>query len=250
MSKELVDVATVMHVYHYPVKSMRGQSLVEAKVGWHGLAGDRRFAFARTDDTSGLPWLSARELPALICYEASFVEPSYPNKSPIIVKTLSGRILPLESRELLQELEELYQGSLRLMQLWRGTFDSMDVSLISYNAIRALSQTAGQALELERFRPNIVVEALDGNPYPEDEWIGQLLAVGSGVDASQIRVNRKDLRCSIVNLDPKTAERGPDILAVVAKNRRNLLGVYGSTERPGTIRVGHMVRKAKTSDYR
>ena len=34
-----------------------------ATIGWHGLDGDRRFAFRRIGDASGFPWLSASKLP-------------------------------------------------------------------------------------------------------------------------------------------------------------------------------------------
>lgn len=241
MSKEYKIVAEVTQLFHYPVKSMRGQAILETKLGWHGFAGDRRFALSRTGDSSGLPWLSARESPGLILYEAAFINPAQPDRSPVVVITPSGRTLALDSPELVRELENLYGDNLHLTQLWRGTFDSMDVSLISSNAIESTGVAVGQTLEVERFRPNIVVKAIEPNAYPEDKWVGELLVFGERPDAARIRINRKDLRCTIVNLDPATAERGPDVLGEVARNRRNLLGVYGSTERTGIIKVGDLV---------
>lgn len=241
MSKEYKMIATVTQLFHYPVKSMRGQSIAEAKVGWHGLAGDRRFAFTRTGDASGLPFLSARECPRLVLYEASFVDPGQPDRSPIVVTTPKGDVLSLDSPQLVRELEDLYGDRIHLSQLWRGTFDSMDVSLISSNAIESTSVAVGQTLEVERFRPNIVVTSIEEKAHPEDQWIGELLVFGERQDSARIRANRKDLRCTIVNLDPKTAQRGPDVLGEVARNRRNLLGIYGSAERTGTIKLGDNV---------
>jgi hypothetical protein len=115
MSKKHKPVAEVVGVYHYPVKSMRGTATPAAKLGWHGLAGDRRYAFTRTGNASGLPWLSAREVPRLILYEARFTDPAQPDRSPIVVALPSGVERALESPELLQELEELYSGNLSLM---------------------------------------------------------------------------------------------------------------------------------------
>jgi len=234
-------IATVTQLFHYPVKSMRGQSIQEARLGWHGFTGDRRFAFTRTGNTSGLPFLSARECPGIILYQAAFIDPEHPDRSPIAVTTPSGQILPLDSPQLVQELEALYGGRIHLSQLWRGTFDSMDVSLISGNAIISTSAAVGQPLEVERFRPNIVVTSMETKAYPEDKWVGELLIFGERQDSARIRANRKDLRCTIVNLDPSTAERSPDVLREIARNRRNLLGVYGSAERTGTIKVGDTV---------
>lgn len=246
MPKERKPVAEVIRLYDYPVKSMRGTAIPASKLGWHGLAGDRRFAFTRAGHPSGLPWLSAREVPRLILYEARFIDPAQPERSPIVVVTPNGTEHALDSTELIHELEELYGDKLNLMQLWRGTFDSMALSLISENAIDSLSGIVGRRMELERFRPNLVVQALEPKPYPEDHWIGELLVFGDRPDSARVRVNRKDPRCTIINLNPATAESSPDLLAEVVKGRKNLLGVYGSTERPGTIQVGDTVWIVKT----
>jgi hypothetical protein len=45
----------------------------------------------------------------------------------------------------------------------------------------------------------------------------------------------------VVNLDPSTARQNPEILKEVVKNRKNFLGTYGGTERPGTIEVGDKI---------
>ena len=246
MSNNYKAIATVVQLFQYPVKSMRGQSVKQAKLGWHGLAGDRRFAFTRTTDNSGLPFLSARECPRLILYEASYVNPETPDRSPIRVTTPGGETITLDSSELLLELIALYGDQIHLSQLWRGTFDSMDMSLISTNAIQSTVAAVGEPLEVERFRPNNVVSSIETKPYPEDSWVGELLVFGDRQDSARIRVNRKDLRCTIVNLNPANAASGPDVLGEVARKRRNLLGVYGSAERTGTIAVGDTVFLRKT----
>jgi uncharacterized protein YcbX len=245
MPKEHKVVAEVTHLFNYPVKSMRGQAIPDAKLGWHGIAGDRRFAFTRTGNASGLPWLSAREVPRLILYEASFADPAQPDRSSIMVTTPDGCTLALESPELIRSLEDLYGDKLHLTQLWRGVYDSMALSIISHNAIESLAGTVGQPLEIERFRPNVVVQAVEPKPYPEDQWVGELLVFGDRPDSARVRVNRKDPRCTIINLDPRTAESGPDLLAEVVRGRRNQLGVYGSAERPGTIRIGDTISMVK-----
>jgi uncharacterized protein YcbX len=241
MAKEYKVVAEVRQIFLYPVKSMRGQSVSEARLGWHGLAGDRRFAFTRVGNPSGLPWLSAREIPTLLLYEAAFIDLAVPDRSSILVTTPRGQSLAVDSPELLRELEDLYEGKLLLTRLWRGTFDSMDISMISNNAVESVARLVGQDLSAERFRPNLVVQAVESKPYPEDRWLGELLVFGDRPDSARIRINRKDLRCTIVNFDPRTAEPGPDVLGKIVQSRRNLVGVYGTTERPGTIKVNDLV---------
>ena len=37
------EVGRVVGLWRYPVKSMAAEPLTEVEVGWHGLAGDRRW---------------------------------------------------------------------------------------------------------------------------------------------------------------------------------------------------------------
>src|SRR5580704_5264638 len=64
----LTEIGLVEAIFRYPVKSMGGERLDVADLGWHGLDGDRRLAFRRIDDRSGFPWLSAGKLPDLLLF--------------------------------------------------------------------------------------------------------------------------------------------------------------------------------------
>lgn len=61
-------IGEVAALYRYPVKSMAGQSLRTADLGWYGCTGDRRLALRRVDDRGRFPWLTASKLPELILY--------------------------------------------------------------------------------------------------------------------------------------------------------------------------------------
>jgi uncharacterized protein YcbX len=50
-----IKVGEIEALFRYPVKSMKGEPLDFADLGWHGLAGDRRLAFRRIDDRAGFP---------------------------------------------------------------------------------------------------------------------------------------------------------------------------------------------------
>jgi hypothetical protein len=45
----------VAAIYRYPVKSMRGESVEAASLGWHGLEGDRRLALASWTIAAAFP---------------------------------------------------------------------------------------------------------------------------------------------------------------------------------------------------
>jgi len=64
----LIEIGHVEAIFRYPVKSMGGEQLEAAELGWHGLEGDRRLAFRRIEDRSGFPWLSASKLPELLLF--------------------------------------------------------------------------------------------------------------------------------------------------------------------------------------
>ena len=245
MAKDYQEIGHVAGIYRYPVKSMGGEKLDQVKVGWHGLNGDRRFAFLRTGNLTGLPWLSIRQFPKLITYCARFEDPTNNESSEIIVKSPQGIDFPIHSRELLIEIETGSKLNLELIQLWRGAFDSMTISLISAKSIRLIEEKINQSLEIERFRPNIVME-LDGDKlFPEDKIIGELIVFGDRDNSARIRIFRKDLRCMAVNLNPRTAVQEPKVLKEIVTNRKNFLGVYGGTERTGLIQQGDPIYLAK-----
>ena len=56
-----------------------------------------------------------------------------------------------------------------------------------------------------------------------------------------MRVDQRDERCVMVNVDPQTSERDPGVLRAIAQQREACLGVYGSTVAPGPVRVGDRV---------
>jgi len=92
-------LGTIREIYRYPVKSMAGEGQRAATVGWHGLEGDRRFAFRRIGDTSGFPWLTAGKLPGLLCYRP-YYPPADESGRLIRVVTPEGEDLAGDSAEL------------------------------------------------------------------------------------------------------------------------------------------------------
>src|SRR5947199_21492 len=84
-------VGRVASLWRYPVKSMAAEELDGAEVSWHGLAGDRRWAFIRAgQERSGFPWLTIRERPEMACYRPRFAESARPDGSLTLVLTPSG----------------------------------------------------------------------------------------------------------------------------------------------------------------
>ncbi|HEU4408828.1 MAG TPA: MOSC N-terminal beta barrel domain-containing protein [Polyangiaceae bacterium] len=228
------EVGRVVALWRYPVKSMGAEALDEIEVSWHGLAGDRRWAFVRDGMVqSGFPWLTIRERPSLGRYRPSFVDPGRPDASPTRVLTPSGREFDVADPALAAELGE----GVRVIRQGRGVFDTMPLSLLTTQTLAGLGALVGAELEGLRFRPNLLVEAAGGAPFVEDEWVGSVLQIGG----LRMRVDQRDKRCVMVNVDPATGERDPAILRAIAHERQACLGIYGSTVRPGRVAVGDAV---------
>ncbi|MBZ0111697.1 MAG: MOSC domain-containing protein [Thermoanaerobaculia bacterium] len=228
-------VGRVVGLWRYPVKSMAGEALAEVEASWHGFAGDRRWAFVRDGvPDSGFPWLTLRERGDLCHYRPSFVDPSGPDKSRTTIRTPSGNVLDVSDPALAAELGP---GGTRVIKQDRGVFDTFPLSLITTQTVAQLGQAVGRELDIRRFRPNLLVEAVAEVPFPEDDWVGSQLCIGG----LRFRVDKRDGRCAVITIDPETTERDPSILRAVAQDRQGYLGVYGTTVQPGRVAVGDAV---------
>jgi uncharacterized protein len=233
MSSSLKRVARVTELRRYPVKSMAAEPLEAVALGWHGLAGDRRWAFVRPGlERSNFPWLTMREQADLSAHRPRFADPGRPDDSRTVVETPGGEELDVVDPKLAAALGD----GVRVIKQNRGVFDVAPVSLISAATVRAISHAAEVAPDVRRFRPNIVVDAGD-EPYEEDAWVGRVLRIGEAA----IRVDQRDQRCVMVDIDPETRRRRPGVLRTIARQRATCLGVYGTTVTPGRISVGDPV---------
>jgi uncharacterized protein len=226
-------VGRVVALRRYPVKSMASEELDGAEVSWHGLAGDRRWAFVRDGKVrSGFPWLTIRERPEMARYRPFYTERARPNASPTLVRTPSGGELDVADPALAAELGP----GVRVIKQDRGVFDTMPLSLLTTQTLAGLGRLVGTGLAAERFRPNLLVDAV-GPDFAEDAWVGRVLRIGG----LRMRVDLRDQRCVMVTIDPVTLHRDPAILRAIARERDNRLGVYGSTVEPGQVAVGDPV---------
>ena len=221
-------VGRVVGLWRYPVKSMAPETVTTIDVSWHGMVGDRRWAFVREGvQTSGFPWLTLRQRPDMNRYRPFLVEPEKPDTSPTRVETPSGQTLDVTDPALSREL---WPEGARVIRQNRGVFDTFPLSLITTQSVDQLSQLLGSRLDVQRFRPNVLIDAGDG-AFPENDWIGRVLRVG-GV---RMRVDKRDGRCVVITVDPETGERKPQVLRTVVDQRDGCVGVYASTVEPGVL---------------
>lgn len=222
-------VGRVASLFRYPVKAMAAEPVESAEVSWHGLEGDRRWAFVRSGQArNGFPWFTLRQHPGLHGYRPVF-------GMPVVVHTPSGDKFEVDDPSLAEELS--VAGPVFAQKIDRGTFDSAPLSLLSAQTADAVGAHVGTEVSPLRFRPNIVVETLSGTPFAEDSWVGATVSVGP----VRVHVERRDKRCMVINIDPATGERDPAVLRGVAQLNDVTCGVYGSVLVPGRIAVGDPV---------
>ncbi|HKY29394.1 MAG TPA: MOSC N-terminal beta barrel domain-containing protein [Pyrinomonadaceae bacterium] len=272
----MIHVGYVREIVRYPVKSMAGIATESAMLGWHGLDGDRRFAFRRMGDSGGFPWLTASRLPELLLYQPialdqSTGEPIELDQStgeplPTHVRTPAGLCLELRGAELKAEIGERLGSEVELMKLNHGMFDEATVSVISLATIAGIShevehlqvgkgsrrvsaapppldiaREVGVDLDRRRFRANIYVETEARDPFLEDAWVGGTLVFGDSDPRPAVSVTMRDVRCVMINIDPDTAEQDARIMKTVVRLNQNNAGVYATVVRPGLIHVGDRV---------
>jgi uncharacterized protein YcbX len=236
-----IEIGHVEAIFRYPVKSMRGERLEAANLGWHGLDGDRRLAFRRMDDRSGFPWLTASKLPELLLFTPERCEDGAQGGLPTHVRTPDGEELPVFGEELATEVGRRYGAPVQMMQLKHGIFDDASISLIASDTVSEIGRLAGRSPDVRRFRPNVVVRLLQSVPFQEDEWLGGVVSFGEGDDSPVIAVTMHDVRCSMVNLDPDSASAAPEVLKAVVRANQNNAGIYGMVTRIGRLAVGQTI---------
>jgi len=240
-SSMLMEIGHVEAIFRYRVKSMAGEPLEVANLGWHGLEGDRRLAFLRMDSGSGMPWLTASKLPDLLRFVPLRREDGAQADPPSHVRTPDGEEMPVFGEDLAKEVGGRYGSPVQMMQLNHGIFDEASISVIASDTVREIGRLAGRSVDVRRFRPNVVVRLQQPVPFQEDGWLGGVLSFGESINAPAIAVTMRDLRCSMVNLDPDSASSAPEVMKAVVRANQNNAGTYGAVIRIGRLAVGQTI---------
>lgn len=233
-----MEVGRISAIFRYPVKSMGGERIEVAKLGWHGLEGDRRFAFRRIDEPGGFPWLSASHLPGLVLYQPFGRDEKSPEPLPTHVRTPEGVELELRGDALREDVARRHGARVELMRLKHGMFDEAPVSIISLATIQRIERESGRSLDIRRFRPSILIETNRNEACEEEGWVGSTLIFGDVGSGAAVSVTMRDLRCMMVNLDPETARQDPEVMKAIVRMNDNYAGVYATIVKAGELRIG------------
>ncbi len=256
-------IGRVDSLWRYPVKSMAGEELDEAFVGFSGVYGDRVFAFRSSASPKGFPYLTAREQREMLLYRPRFrhpdraalpanladaqalapgVTPLYADPADLVVdvETPSGRVLAIDDPALLSLLAAGAREAhaLTLLRSERSLTDCRPISIFSVQTARALESELGIIVDKRRFRANIYLDLKSAAGFAEDQYVGRSLQLGS---KAVLSILERDPRCRMITLDPDTGESNPEILRPVAQAHEKKAGVYGAVLVEGKVRQGDLV---------
>ena len=203
-------------IWRYPVKSLGGELLTQAQVGYDGIPGDR--VVHVEDERGGV--ITARSRPRLLVHRATLGADGEP--------LVDGR--PWTSREVTTEIENAAGPGARLVR---------DESLERFDILPLLVATDGAISSLgydrRRFRPNLLIAGVAG--LAERAWEGRDLQVGDAV----IRIVSLRRRCIMTTFDPDTAEQDREVLLRIHRELGGLLALDCEVRHPGSVRVGDPV---------
>jgi uncharacterized protein YcbX len=267
-----IELGSVASLWRYPVKSMRGEELNATEVTEVGLLGDRAYALVDSSDGKAATAKNPRKWPRLFDFRATFVEPPRPAATfpPVLIALPDGSTLASDQHDLNQILSKALnrevtfraaqRGVIKAEEYWpdmeglehrdtvtdfalpEGTFfDVAMVHLLTTATLDRLRELYPKGrFEVQRFRPNIVVQLASGEKrFAENAWVGHTFAIGAVV---RLNITGPCGRCVMTTLAQEDLPRDPGILRTAAQHNQANVGVYAAVVRGGTIRRGDPVR--------
>ena len=259
-----MQIGTIDSIWRYPVKGMRGEEIPHTYTAFTGLMGDRIHGVVAADGDPGHPWHTGRNQEEFLLYKASYkssvdvllpknldatysewepgIDPIYPDADAfrVSVETPEGVTYDdIEDPAFISDLEKLTGRSLRIHTTQRGQFDARPVSIFSLSAAAKLGEEIGMDVDKRRFRANFYVEwDNQDEPFYEFSLVGKTLKIG---DWLEVVIVERDPRCTMITLDPDTAEETPKLLQHVARNYAGDAGVFAAVLRRGRVNKGDRI---------
>ena len=256
----------VSALFYYPVKSLPGIAVNEAKLTPMGLENDRLWMLARDDGR----FITQREEHSLALLSVSLEADGYrilapggtSTTLPLSIERRPGFHVQVWKDQFSasrgsNEAEDFFSDYLgfRCVPVFRhadgvrfagsrapeGTplsfADAYPVLVVSEASLVDLNSRASIPLVMNRFRPNIVVS--NTTPYAEDTWAD--ISIGS---SDLLGVKPCD-RCVLTTVDPETGQSGKEPLKTLATYRRVGNDVYFGQNvvvaSPGIVKKGDAV---------
>jgi uncharacterized protein len=203
-------LGSVARIWRYPVKSLRAEALGAVRIDAGGLEGDRRHALVVHTPEHARTGKPLRGKEHNLFHTTGDVATA---------ETLAAR------RGVAVALED--DGPY---------FDARPVSVLVDCWLHDIEALVGARLDPLRYRPNLFVVAT-APCEPEGAYVGRRLEIGDVA----LRVVAPIKRCVTTTYDVATGAPDPRVLLSLARDRDNVMGIYCTVERPGSVAVGASV---------
>ena len=219
------SMGRVAQIWRYPVKSMHGEEVANARLTADGLEHDRLYAFESPAAPAGMLRLPAQDRRELLRFTA------WQRDAGVEVVTPAGLRLAVDSPELLAELP----AGVRLTYESTPQTDVRPLALIGLRTVESVSEGLGVALDARRFRANLLLDLPE--PFLEDSFVGRTLRVGS---TAMLRILERDPRCRFIAFDPIDPFGQPliPLMKYLDRHHQTRAGVYAAVLTPGPIARG------------
>jgi hypothetical protein len=253
-------IGKIESLWRYPVKSMRGENLEQAFLGFSGVYGDRLYGFHGAKAPKGFPFHTAREQEELLLFTPKFrdrqaaakpinlaeadsmapgITPQFASLTALAVDVTApdGAVFAVDDPALIAELQERLGEDIEvsLVASQRPLTDCRPISVFSLQTLAGLAEETGHGIDKRRFRANLYAD-LDGlAPFAEKDLLGKRVKIG---DKAELMLLENDPRCKMITLDPDTAEADPAILRQVTTAHDGTAGLYAAVLVEGIVRPG------------
>jgi uncharacterized protein YcbX len=265
------ELGTVVSLWRYPIKSMMGEELKESEVTERGLLGDRGYAIIDSSDGKAATAKNPRKWPRLFDFRAHSIQPvrgaarlfrvqitlpdgttvnnGQSDLNRILSRALNRDVTLCAAKNESVNAEEYWpdmdgldhRDTVTDFTLPEGTFfDCAMIHLLTSATLKRLHEhyPSGR-FEVQRFRPNIVVETSEEKGFSENAWISHTIAIG---DEIRLNITGPCGRCVMTTLPQGDLPRDSGILRTAVQQNQGNVGVYAAILRGGTIRCGDQVR--------
>ncbi|MBW2391687.1 MAG: MOSC N-terminal beta barrel domain-containing protein [Deltaproteobacteria bacterium] len=259
------EVGSIAAIFRYPVKSMLGEELDASTLGENGIPGDR--AWGVRDEVRGDFFVGKRSAGLMSC-SAWYADPADTRAVPQIrlpdgetfladaegaaerVGKAVGREVtlwpvvpearkakPRDNVSLLDEMRDLMareegepmpdfsNPSPELLEVYarKGPFfDAFPLLLVTQRSLESLAATS----------PDSQMDTAESGSFPEQDWIGRRVRIGSAV----LSIQSTCIRCVMTTHGFADVSKEPQVMRTLVKEAEGNLGVYATVDEPGEIR--------------
>jgi uncharacterized protein YcbX len=171
-------------------------------------------------------------------------EAFYARREPLDLEAMRA-VFALEPDEPLPDLSIMGPEILRELASFmapRGTFfDTVEIHLVSTQTLATLQRRLpGSAVDVRRFRPNVLVDFGNDEPLPEHALSGRKLRLGSAL----LEVVAPMVRCGMVTQPQGPLPKDTQILRTLVREHKQQLGAALRVLEPGEVSEGDRVEVA------